>query len=145
MGKKSRKGKSGGAADAGEEGKPRCSSCKLFLKQRKNGEICPGCDKLYCDACASFGSRKNLGFIACQEEKCPHPPRCFDCAFGTTLGSVSSENSARRKRGEPIVPEKENKCDHPVSMCGGCSSVLCFACHTWSTEGVWGTIFALIA
>ena len=123
--------------------KPRCVSCRRFLKTAERAKICPGCDKLYCDPCAAFGTRNAVGFLCCSNEAvCKNPPRCADCAFGKTITVIGKENKARRKRGEPVNTDKrENKKEgvyYPMSFCGSCNEVFCFQCQTFSTEGTEG-------
>ena len=92
QGKKSRKK----AADAVAS---RCAGCKTFLKSAGRGDKCPGCDKLYCKRCSSWKSKKKDGFVCCANNECPWPPRCLDCAFGTTFKVGVKANSERRKKG----------------------------------------------
>ena len=148
MGKKSRKGKDGdggggAVVEAAAAQKSRCVECKSFVKTAERGHVCPGCERLYCDPCATHGSRKAIGFLCCANagDGCNSPPRCSDCAFGVTIGDIGKENKARRDRGEPVaIKEKEHKADYPMSICGNskCSEMLCFNCFTFSTKGKMG-------
>mmetsp|Transcript_30396 Transcript_30396/g.55116 ORF Transcript_30396/g.55116 Transcript_30396/m.55116 type:complete len:227 (+) Transcript_30396:209-889(+) len=130
MGKKSKETKA--ASPASLPPKSRCLSCKVFLKNAGRGRTCPGCDKLYCDPCSAFGLKS---FLICSNKDCSGLPRCADCAFGETIEACRKENIARKKRGEPILLEREGIPDYPMSFCGNCNEIVCFECSTFSTPG----------
>ena len=77
MGKKS-KAKQNQSSDKkeGQSSKQRCKSCKVFLKSADKGNVCPGCDGLYCGPCSTHQSRKCVGFHFCQNVECKEPGLC---------------------------------------------------------------------
>mmetsp|Transcript_35192 Transcript_35192/g.80394 ORF Transcript_35192/g.80394 Transcript_35192/m.80394 type:complete len:376 (+) Transcript_35192:147-1274(+) len=119
MGKKSKAKQKQTTSDKKGQSKQRCISCKVFVKSVDKGNVCPGCDGLYCGPCSTYQSKKCVGFHFCQNTECNEPGLCHNCAF---MGGFRGAG-------------KDRKYTQPMSTCIGCYEMICGKCSSWETKG----------